>query len=128
MDQQSGGAVPNAFPHCDPLDALARTPEGDEMSEWQPIETAPKDGTRVLLRLRYYHPPEPDKIWADIGSWRPDYLDDNQMWRDDFGDAIESERGSGSVSVTGWMSLEDLAKLPDFSGSPRVPHDLDSTP
>lgn len=34
------------------------------MSEWQPIETAPKDGTEVLLWFAQFG-------WRSIGAWLP---------------------------------------------------------
>lgn len=40
------------------------------MTDWKPIDTAPKDGTAVLLwaRLSTY-PPEPDNYFRIVGFW-----------------------------------------------------------
>lgn len=43
-------------------------------TEWQPIETAPKDGTRILLCL--------DCLEVCIGSWNSTALD-GPRWEDD---------------------------------------------
>lgn len=56
------------------------------MSEWQPIETAPKDGTEVLVAARYgdsvaYSVAHFDgEEWRDMGDigWAGMYEDDNQ--------------------------------------------------
>ena len=44
------------------------------MSEWQPIETAPRDGTRVMLIDTFDQ-------WHYIGRWNAD-LGDQGFWED----------------------------------------------
>lgn len=63
------------------------------MSEWQPMETAPRDGTQILAVLAYNTPA------VSIIAW-PDYKGARQMWRREtkFGRQI-------SVPVLCWMPL-----------------------
>jgi hypothetical protein len=67
------------------------------MSEWQPIETAPKDGTYIVLRL--FHRLE----GAAIGRWF------------DFGQVIHGVTGywtanATQVEPTHWMPLPEPPK------------------
>ena len=41
------------------------------MSEWQPIDTAPQDGSMILLWIEGYHPMTGGWSWydADSGGW-----------------------------------------------------------
>ena len=61
------------------------------MSEWQPISTAPKDGTRVLLSAHDWREPV-------IGSFRPD----TGPWY--HGDE-ETDLPYGECKPTHWMPL-----------------------
>lgn len=64
------------------------------MSEWQPIETAPKDGTWVLLYHQY----------ARISDW---YWD-GQKWHNDVLDWGDDEP---SLAPTHWQPLPDPPSL-----------------
>lgn len=62
------------------------------MSDWQPMETAPKDGTRVLLcgdPKRYGHP-----HWID--QWDAA----NECW-------VGCRYSNPPVSIVGWMKLKE---------------------
>ena len=76
------------------------------MTEWQPIETAPKDGTEILLWGPYCERPSPAK-WYD-GKWCA-YWDGFRV--------IESEGDFGTDYrefdvPTHWMPLPDPPKQP----------------
>lgn len=60
------------------------------MTEWHPIETAPKDGTRVLL-IEGDQPSEACTGWWMMGAWR------------DYGDI--GCNGQADYSPTHWMPL-----------------------
>ncbi len=61
--------------------------------EWQPIKTAPKDGTRVIL-------------------FRPDWIESmvTGYWNKDFDDWFIPYNGSPFLSPTHWMPLPEAPK------------------
>lgn len=100
------------------------------MSKWQPIETAPKDGTPILLLSKAYSDPgdpanglEPvhHPARCSIGAWWPE----GDSWTDQYG-SLEGEdicqltvtgvwsSGGGWFQpneVTHWMPLPDPPAL-----------------
>jgi hypothetical protein len=44
--------------------------------KWQPIETAPKDGTEVLIFQRIKDQGEKDLLHLAVASWEGSYWDD----------------------------------------------------
>ena len=76
------------------------------MTEWQPIETAPKDGTRILLahhQNKYEN--LPPLIWVIDGQW-------GANWRtgDDYQPHWHHDRKLRLVSPTHWMPLPEPPK------------------
>src|SRR6476620_3982133 len=63
-------------------------PVGEEMNEWQPIETAPKDGIEILLFARGQHN---DDYWG-VGQWSEQSKD--WFW-------------SFAIRPTHWMALPE---------------------
>ena len=62
---------------------------------WRPIETAPKDGTRILLAKIVGHPDHATALWwASIGHW-------SSKWNN-WNDGIEP---SGFVPPTHWLPI-----------------------
>lgn len=65
------------------------------MADWQPIETAPKDGTRVLL-----HTPDTHRYSPVLGSWS----DFEERW-EEWGDYYP-------CYPTHWMPLPEPPEAP----------------
>ncbi len=70
------------------------------MAEWQPIETAPRDGTAVLLWLQ-------DEGFSVKGAWMPVH-GNNPMWWIREMDISQSD--DGFHLITHWMPLPDAPK------------------
>jgi len=87
------------------------------MNEWQPIETAPRDGTRILLYCAYTDAPDDERTrvgwwnWVDICGFG--YEDDEHMPDPCFMDATtrahNAEYGgywdAPEYPATHWMPL-----------------------
>jgi hypothetical protein len=72
------------------------------MSEWQPIETAPKDGTRIAFKNEQSGLEDIGHwdSWTDMPNWRRELLPDfakewDGEWSTDFGNG----------DMTHWMPL-----------------------
>ena len=69
------------------------------MSKWQPIATAPKDGTRLLLFGRYAYSRPGDELFHYVGYWG--------TW-DNAGGSFETWISAGPLfAPTHWMPLPD---------------------
>jgi hypothetical protein len=81
---------------------------------WQPIETAPKDDTRIQL-MRVKSPKFenlPDILWIKIGSWRAHFADGyTEGWRE-HAVAGPSATDHLKLSPTHWMPLPALPAKP----------------
>ena len=98
---------------------------GDKAMEWQPIETAPLDGTPVLLfvpGVRSWNRPAgiPDLVvglweWMQYGTRLPDYEAGRRSgsWVSDIGDVDQGYESTGAYFVheelqpTHWMPLPE---------------------
>lgn len=69
--------------------------------KWQPIETAPKDGTQLLLWCARH------RGRVEIGSFRPDdgFADDEPLWLDNSYDDFSCGYVSRPLSPTHWMPM-----------------------
>ncbi len=72
--------------------------------KWQPIETAPKDGTKILAhcRPRYVETDEPMPIsYVGVIWWREEKFKESQWkWRHTLNDSV--------AEPTHWMPLPEL--------------------
>jgi len=82
------------------------------MSDWQPIETAPKDGTRVFLHRNDREP--------TTGCWRVDdgfSGNDNPLWlMDDYDDFSMGYASTPIINATHWMPLPKAPKSTEGEG------------
>lgn len=76
------------------------------MSKWQPIETAPKDGTYILLAGLSGYTTTP--LRASVGHFDPDYRPLNP-WQDHANNAFTD----GGSLPTLWMPLPELPVVVD---------------
>ena len=73
--------------------------EGEAMSEWQPIETAPKDGTEVFLWTE-------EKPNIVVAYW--DTYEGSGWWR--FSESVLSDIAGEVENATHWMPLPEPPK------------------
>jgi hypothetical protein len=81
--------------------------------EWQPIETAPKDGTRVILWRGFISFGEwPEMIIAqwDDGAWRWPDPRENPSTHGEWADYDLMDGYEDADSPTHWMPLPDPPK------------------
>lgn len=77
---------------------------GGEMSEWQPMDTAPRD-RQVLLDMSYWYPGDTDitEVFV-VGQWRDD--PSGYVW--DCGDECFLQ-----AAVSGWIDIPKSTALKD---------------
>ena len=71
-----------------------------DLVEWQPIETAPKDGRELLLFDGYVY----------LGSWTNDsnYPDEPKQWFDNSYDDYSCGYASTPLKPTHWLPIQTL--------------------
>lgn len=82
---------------------LYAAPPAETMRTWQPIETAPKDGTRVWIYVPEF---EPNEYVAEFGSTADLPKDHEDYWEGwVFADEILINHCSDELEPTHWMPL-----------------------
>lgn len=77
--------------------------KGSKMSEWHPIETAPKDGTRVMIFVPEF---DPQQYVAEYGSTADLPKDHEDYWEGwCFSDEILINHCKEEPEPTHWMHL-----------------------
>lgn len=85
-----GGIVFVPFPTTVPVPPVPPKPMLNNLQKWKPIETAPKDGTKILVYAQGH---------ITTASWRVrDHFSTRMYWRDIFG---------GIVEPSYWMPLPE---------------------
>lgn len=69
------------------------------MSEWQPIETAPKEGRMVLAKYVGHHDHPTTLWWLTLGQW---------SWK--YGNWNDGIEPCGLADPTHWMPLPEPPK------------------
>ena len=67
---------------------------------WRPIETAPKDGTKILLGKIAGHPDHPTALWWATSGF----------WSDKWGNWNDGIEPAGLASPTHWQPLPEPPK------------------
>jgi hypothetical protein len=73
------------------------------MSEWRPIETAPKDGTRVALWIPYTA--DTEEICADQGYWDADVETHRRSYHIKGCWRFDGDDGPFDIQPTKWRPL-----------------------
>lgn len=84
------------------------------MINWQPIETAPKDGTRILL---YLFNPYNNSREFQIGKWNEDkYVKKPKPYWSTDREALWGKRVTQQATVTHWSPLipPEIEEIPDY--------------
>ncbi len=85
--------------------ALIAASELLQQQQWQPMDSAPKDGTRLLLATRSFG--------IDVGSWKKDYNSskgDKADWYNEWGDDFSTGSYYCPLSPTRWQPLPQPPK------------------
>ena len=70
---------------------MSEVSQGYHVAEWQPIETAPRDGTKVLIWI-----PDRGALFKTTGMHVARYVSQYELW---------SMPGLGGLVPTHWMRL-----------------------
>lgn len=68
--RRANDAVANAVDYAKQLNAARAALSAARPDEWQPIETAPKDGTRFLAWMPWFDGPCAVELWWEDGAWQ----------------------------------------------------------
>ena len=64
------------------------------MGDWQPISTAPRDGTAILI-----HDPALGQRAMDVAEWLTDTDDDGDVWGDWYTSGMEAKLPPGVLAT-----------------------------